>query len=304
MVLKKMISLDDFKPITLEDYELFKKHYEKYPPIHSDNVFTTMISWRDYGNYNFSFYKENLIILTKIENKLRFRAPIGKYDNQIFLEVMKLAKTIDSEYPFGFITGKTKNWFSKEFPDIETMSHRDYYDYVYLSSDLSNLSGGDYRKIRNRLNKFAATHEYTTETISQNNINEVKQFLKRWCLWRDCDSIPLLKDEKKAVFYSINHFDELELSGISLLINDKIEAVAIFEKMDRDIIVVHYEKGSPYYDGIYKAINFETAKFVENKAAFINREADMGIPGLRRAKMSYRPHHFVEVSHVARKNLP
>jgi hypothetical protein len=88
------------------------------------------------------------------------------------------------------------------------------------------------------------------------------------------------------------------------LINDRIEAVAVFEKMDSDTVVVHYEKGSPYYDGIYKAINFETANFVKNEVTFINREPDMGVPGLRRAKMSYRPHHFVEVSHVARENLP
>ncbi len=299
-----MISLDDFKPITLDDYELITKHYEKYPPIHSDNVFTTMISWKDYGNYNFAFYKKNLVIFTEIDNNIRFRAPIGKYDNQIFLEIMKLAKTIESEYPFGFITGETKNWFSKEFPLIEIMPHRDYYDYVYLTSDLANLSGGDFRKIRNRLNKFVANHEYKIEAISENNIKEVKRFLKRWCLWRDCDSIPLLEKEKKAVFYSINHFDELNLSGILLLINDRIEAVAVFEKMDPDTVVVHYEKGSPYYDGIYKAINFETANFVKNEVTFINREPDMGVPGLRRAKTSYRPHHFVEVSHAARENLP
>ena len=111
-------------------------------------------------------------------------------------------------------------------------------------------------------------------------------------------------NEKKAIFYSINHFVELGLSGIFILINDRIEAVAIFEKMGADTVFVHYEKGSPYYDGIYKAINFETAKFVKDKATFINREPDMGIQGLRQAKMSYRPLHFVEVYHVARKNLP
>ena len=299
-----MISLDDFKPITLDDYEFFTKLYEKYPPMHSDNVFTTMISWKDYGNYNFAFYKKNLIIFTEINNKIRFRAPIGKYDKHIYQELMKLAKTIDSDYPFGFINGDAVTWFSNEFPEIEIVPNRDYYDYVYLSSNLADLSGGDYRKIRNRLNKFITAHKYTIENISEDNINEVKQFLKRWCLWKDCDSIPLLKNEKRAIFYSINHFDELKLSGVSLMINDRIEAVAIFEKMGPDTVVVHYEKGSPYHDGIYKAINFETAKFVKSETTFINRESDMGIPGLRRAKMSYRPHHFVEVYHVARTNLP
>jgi hypothetical protein len=67
--------------------------------------------------------------------------------------------------------------------------------------------------------------------------------------------------------------------------------------------VVHYEKGSPDYDGIYKAINSETAKILQKDIKFINRESDMNLPGLRQAKMSYNPHHMVEVSHVDRQDM-
>ena len=103
--------------------------------------------------------------------------------------------------------------------------------------------------------------------------------------------------------YSMAHFFELELSGIVIRIDGNIEAIAVYEKMNSDTVVVHYEKGSPDYDGIYKGINVETAKLVQKEVAFINREPDMGLPGLRKAKMSYRPHHMVEVFHVARQNI-
>ena len=77
----------------------------------------------------------------------------------------------------------------------------------------------------------------------------------------------------------------------------------VYEKMNLDTVIVHYEKGAPDYDEIYKAINLETAKLIHKGFKFVNREPDMGLPGLRKANMSYRPHHMVEVYHIARKKI-
>jgi hypothetical protein len=165
------------------------------------------------------------------------------------------------------------------------------------------LKGSKYAKIRNRLNKFKNNYEYSIERISEENMNEVREFLKRWCLWKDCESDPLLENEKKAILYSISRFFELKLSGIAMRINGAIEAIAVYEKMSPDVAVVHYEKGSPDFDGIYKAINQETANILQKDFTYINRESDMNLPGLRKAKMSYRPHHMVEVFHVNKQNI-
>lgn len=298
-----MLSIDDFTPVTLEDKHIFDKHYEKYPLQHSDYVFTTIISWMEYANYHFTFLKDNLIIMTILEKSRRFRPPIGKHNKDVFNQVMTLAKKESSDYPLGVIDKKTKDWLVQNYPKLEFTPHREYFDYVYLASDLAELPGSDYRKIRNRLNKFIRNYAYTTEKISEENMNEIKTFLKRWCLWKDCASDPLLENEKKAIMYSMAHFFELELSGIVIRIDGNIEGIAVYEKMNSDTVVVHYEKGSPDYDGIYKCINVETAKLVQKDVTFINREPDMGLPGLRKAKMSYRPHHMVEVFHVAKQNI-
>jgi hypothetical protein len=109
--------------------------------------------------------------------------------------------------------------------------------------------------------------------------------------------------KKKAILYSMSHFFDLDLSGLLIRISGNIEALVVYEKMSPDTAVVHYEKGSPYFDGIYKAINMETAKILQKDFKFINREEDMGIPGLRQAKMSYRPHHMVEVFHVRKEDI-
>jgi len=298
-----MFSLDDFKPISLDTKTIFKKHYENYPTEHSDNLFTTLISWKDYGKYKYFFIDENLLLLSQIKGEIQLRYISGKYNKDIFNQFFKIAKEQKSDYPIILIDAKTKNWLLKNYPKLNFEPFRDVFDYIYLSSDLVNLSGTKYRKIRNRLNQFKKNFSYRTEIISESNLNEVKDFLKRWCLWRDCDSDILLENEKKAILFSIDNFVELGLSGIAIYINEKIEAISVYEKMTSEMAVVHYEKGSPDYDGIYKAINQETAKILQKNFKFINRESDMNIPGLRKAKMSYHPHHMVEVFNLTKESI-
>jgi len=298
-----MLSIDDFKLISLDDKALFDKHNKKYPPVHSDYVFTTLISWVEYCKYKYALLNDNIIIMSNIKNQIQFRPPWGKKIKDLFDQVLILAKNQDSNYPFGAIDIETKNWLSNHYPKLEFISKREYFDYVYLSSNLAELPGSAYGKIRNRVNKFKRNWYYEIEKISENNMYEIKEFLKRWCLWKDCESNPLLLNEKNAILYSISNFFDLGLSGISLRIEDKIEAIAVYEAMNKDTAVVHYEKGSPVFDGIYKVINQETAKILQKDFRFINRESDMGIPGLRKAKMSYRPHHMIEIFNVNKKSI-
>lgn len=299
----KMLSLDDFKPIILDDKPIFDRHYEKYPPIHSDNIFTTLVSWKEYADYHYIYFDENLIIFSNINGQIRFRPPSGRFKKEIFDQVLNLAKQQDSDYPFGVIDEETMKNISREYPSVKFDEHRDYFDYIYLSKDLADLSGSAYAKIRNRLNKFKKNNQYYIEKITEENIEEVKEFLKRWCLWKDCESDPILENERKAIIYSSDNFFKLGLSGILIRINDAIESISVFEGMNKDTALVHYEKGSPDYDGIYKAINQETAKILQNDYKFINRESDMGIPGLRKAKLSYRPHHMIKLYHVSKENI-
>jgi len=298
-----MLSIDDFKPVSLDDKDLFKQIYKEYPPVHSDNVFTTIVSWKEYIKFYYTHVKDCLIVMTEKEGDYRFRPPIGKHNKDLFKEVLELAKKEGSDEPFGIIDKKMKNWLSGNFPKLKFYSHRDYFDYVYLTSNLAELPGKEYAKIRNRLNKFIKNYSYKIERISSENMDEVSKFLKRWCLWKDCDSDIILENEKKAILYSIEHFFDLELSGLAIRINEEIEAISVFEPMNNEMAVVHYEKGSPYYDGIYKLINKETAKILQKDFKYINREQDMGVLGLRKAKMSYRPHHLIEVFHVLKNDI-
>ena len=296
-----MLSIDDFKPIFLEDKPIFDKHYSKYPTVHSDNVFTTLVSWRDYADFKYLVFEDNLIIMSQTHGKIQIKPVSGKGDKTFFDQIIKLA--LGNKKIEVVVDAPAKEWVTNNYPQISFLTQRDYFDYVYLASDLAELAGSDYSKIRNRLNKFKRNFRYSVEEISENNISEINEFLKRWCLWKDCESDPILENEKKAILYSMKNFFDLKLSGISIRVNDAIEAIAVYEKMNPDTVVVHYEKGSPDYDGIYKVVNQETAKIIQEDFKYIDRESDMGVPGLRKAKMSYKPHHMIEVFALDKNSL-
>lgn len=296
-----MLSLDDFEKIRLEDKPIFDTHYQQYPPLHSGELFTTMISWGEYVEYRFAKINENIIILSKDRNGIVIHPPSGKRNIELFKQVMQLAVKEDSV--FGFIKKTEKDLLSSQFPNLVIEEDRDFFDYVYRTSDLAELPGTKYGKIRNRLNKFTKNFSYTTEEILKNNMEEVNEFLKRWCLWKDCSSDELLENERKAIIFSMKHFFDFNLKGLALRIDGTIQAIAVYEQMNTDTFVVHFEKGSPDYDGIYKAINMETAQRVRHIVPFIDREEDLGIPGLRQAKMSYQPDHFIELYYATKESL-
>lgn len=296
-----MLSLDDFEKIRLEDKPIFDTHYQQYPPLHSGELFTTMISWGEYVEYRFAKINENIIILSKDRNGIVIHPPSGKRNIELFKQVMQLAVKEDSV--FGFIKKTEKDLLSSQFPNLVIEEDRDFFDYVYRTSDLAELPGTKYGKIRNRLNKFTKNFSYTTEEILKNNMEEVNEFLKRWCLWKDCSSDELLENERKAIIFSMKHFFDFNLKGLALRIDGTIQAIAVYEQMNTDTFVVHFEKGSPDYDGIYKAINMETAQRVRHIVPFIDREEDLGIPGLRQAKMSYQPDHFIELYYATTESL-
>jgi hypothetical protein len=296
-----MLSIDDFKKIDFNDKLVFDKHYQQFPPTHSGELFTTMVSWGEYVEYRYVLIDNSIIILTKASNEIIIHPPSGKFNLDLTKQVIRLA--IKENMTFGFIKKTEKNHLSTYFPSLTFIEDRDYFDYVYRASDLAELSGTKYGKIRNRLNKFAKNFAYITEEISEKNINEVNEFLRRWCLWKDCGSNELLENERKAIICLMSNYFDFNLMGLALRINGTIQAISVHEKMNAETAVIHFEKGSPDFDGIYKAINMETAQRVRHFVPYINREEDLGIPGLRKAKLSYHPDHFIEIYNISKESL-
>jgi len=298
-----MLRPADFQPVTLMDRDLFSGHYRSFPQVHSDNTFTNMVCWNDYANYRRALVGGCIILSSTIAGMTRFRPPIGPRDPELLADVLSLALRSEEEHPLVVLDPDTKDWIASLYPDLPFWPERRYFDYVYLAKDLSDLPGKRYLTIRHQLNKFQKSCGPIVEAIGPQNLDEIRDFIDLWCDWKDCASDPVLSSEKKALCFALDHFEELKLSGIAIRAEGKIGAISLFEGLNRDTALVHFEKGLPDCKGIYRAANAETARILARDYTYINRESDMGVEGIREAKMRYHPHHMVEFHLLRRDDL-
>jgi hypothetical protein len=109
---------------------------------------------------------------------------------------------------------------------------------------------------------------------------------------RECVENPALLSEDYAIHEALELFGELDYKGGAIVIDSKVEAFSIGEPLNEETAVIHFEKANPDIPGLYAAINNLFCRHAWSEMTYINREQDLGIPGLRKAKRSYNPHHM------------
>lgn len=295
-----MLCQEDFKPVTLADRGFFERHYALYPQTHSGNTFTNMVCWNHFTPYRYTYVNGNVIISCTTEGVTRFHPPIGPRDPALMRALIRLALDVSDDTPLVLIDPDTARWIQELDPGLVLVPDRNNFEYVYRAADLAELPGKKYLKIRSHLNRFRKNCLNTVEPITSQNLEEVMEFLKKWCEWKGCKKNIVLANEIEAALYAVEHFSELPLRGLLIRVDSEIGAISLFERLNADTALIHFEKGLPDCEGIYKAINEETAAVLAGEVEYINRESDLGVGGLREAKMRYYPHHMVEVYSLKR----
>lgn len=195
-----------------------------------------------------------------------------------------------------------EEWFPGEFL-IRT--DRDGFDYVYAIDDLADLKGRKYQKKRNHLNRFRAEHpEAVCISLERDNLEAARQMVDDWYRQRlQSDSQGEYLLEQIAIDRAFRHFAALDMDGLMLMEGGQVLAVTMGSRLSKQTIDVHFEKAREDVDGAYAAINCEFARYLREKypeVKYLNREDDMGLEGLRKAKLSYQPHHFEEKNWACR----
>ncbi|HZD43666.1 MAG TPA: phosphatidylglycerol lysyltransferase domain-containing protein, partial [Methanomicrobiales archaeon] len=222
---------------------------------------------------------------------------------EVLAATLRLAASAGGEAPLVVLDSGSLEWVRSAYPGIALHPRRDFFDYVYSTRDLAELPGRKYLNIRRQVNRFRSRCNYTVDPLTPDIVDEVEEFLLKWCEWRECESHPILAYEKDAILFTLEHFENLGVLGRVIRVDGRILSMALFEELNSEMAVVHFEKGLPECEGIYKAINTETAKALKGTYPCINRESDLGEMGLRESKMRYHPHHFVEVYEVKREEI-
>ncbi|WHH60600.1 phosphatidylglycerol lysyltransferase domain-containing protein [Petroclostridium sp. X23] len=287
----------ELKDITIDSKELFDKYLALKKYEISDMTFTNLFMWRKSYNIKYTLVEDYLCIFAQYEKNPPFiLMPIG--EGQISPVLEKVNAYFESRGNNLVIKSLIKGMMEeieKEMPSkFEYKADRSTFDYVYDSSDLIHLEGKKYHSKRNHINKFVSGYDYTYYPLTSDLIDDCIKVAEEWCAKRNCAESKGLEQEKSAIIDALNHFEKLAFKGGVIKVADKVIAFTYGEQFTDDMAVIHVEKADADIPGAYTIIN---QKFCENEwsnVKYINREEDLGIPGLRKAKQSYKPVRLIE----------
>ena len=290
-----------FRGIMLNDKPLLDRLLTVMMPEISELTFTNLYAWNLFEPVQLSRLGETLLIKrTRLSDGKTFvLPPLGK---QPLAEVLTALRTLSSAVNEVLsLYGVTRDQLlSLDTKALKIEPDRDDWDYVYLLSDLADLPGERYHPKRNFVARCLSNHECRYATIHASETKDCLQLQTEWCNLRDCRRVPGLEAENTAIRTVFENYDYLAVIGGAVYVEDKLEAFTLAERLSNDTAVVHFEKANPKFEGLYQLINQWFCQNALRGFKFVNREQDLGVPGLRKAKESYYPHHMVEkyVVHV------
>lgn len=176
---------------------------------------------------------------------------------------------------------------------------RDGFDYIYAIDDLAELKGRKFQKKRNHIHRFEESHpNWRVVPLDRSNQMAVYNMLGRWYQERlEADPHRDYHLEQLAMQRAFTFYHLLDLEGLVLMDGEEILAFTMGSRLRDDTFDIHFEKALDSADGAYPTINREFARYLREKypeVRWLNREDDLGLEGLRKAKLSYCPDHMVE----------
>jgi hypothetical protein len=185
----------------------------------------------------------------------------------------------------------------------------DLSDYIYTTRDLAELKGNRYAKKRNLIHQFLKSHvdqnRVTTLPMTEADIPDCLTFLDRWSNDRgiDPDADDWAAMEWKASANAIRTIGQLGYVGLVLRIDGDVKAFGLGSRLTGDLGGFHFEKADPSIKGLYQYFDQQCVRHLFKNLPLINKECDMGEPGLRQSKRSYHPVDMVGAWEMTLKRL-
>jgi hypothetical protein len=287
----------DFRPIELADRTALEAYLAAHPPLASEYTFTNLFAWRDTYHYQLAAYGEGfLILMTGHDGQPGFLQPLVPAEKLAalqaalgFLRERGAPARID-RVGEDFLAGE--DWAA--WP-VTVTEDRDNFDYVYSVPELIALKGDKYHDKKNLLRQFEKKFSGARFVpLTPALVGRSLLFQHEWCEARECADNEGLLREQCAVFQILTHFEALGAIGGAIELDGRLIALTLGERLNPDTLVIHIEKAKPGMVGLYQAINREFLAHAAADYACVNREQDLGEPGLRKAKLSYNPVRMVK----------
>lgn len=290
----------EWKEIEITDIDVFQKAFGNIKSQASEMSFANMFMWRKNYYTRFSIINNMLCMISNSRKHVPFAfcpIPMGTFNADEFENtVIKLKEYFDSrgwKLFFGRVEKRMVEKFKKHLKANVVAKRIDAIsDYVYYTENLITLSGKKLSSKRNHINRFLREYgDYEYVEVGEDTFSECERIFNEWCEGNESCNCEVPEEcEKWACSQLLEFWDMIPgLKGALIKVNGRFEAFTIGEMLNDDTAVIHIEKGNADVHGIYTLINKEFISRTFANSKYVNREEDMGIEGLRKAKQSYNP---------------
>lgn len=287
----------DFQPITVEDKAAYERFLFDGTERGCNFTFANLYLW---GHQNATIYQNHLVLFSTSRNRGIYPFPVGTGNKKPVLDaIFADAAERGLSCRLTALREEDKQTLTALYPGQFCLHcDRDSYDYVYDINALADLKGRNYHSKKNHCNRFLENHpDYRVEPLHAQMLSVVRQFAADWYKRRQKE-LPGsdFSLEQMALERALCNYSTLDLEGLVLFCGKDAAAFSIGSKATPDTFDIHFEKARADIDGAYPMINRAFANHIRDnypEIKFLNREEDMGIEGLRKAKLSYHPHHMI-----------
>lgn len=288
----------DFHALSMADREKVLNYTLGADRQNCDLCFVNLFAWQFLYQTEMAEHNGFLFFRFYADGHPAYMLPLGEGDLVEAVELLK-EDACRRGHPL-LLLGVGRDYVSRlerlEQTGFVLNENRNYADYLYLRESLATLAGKKLQPKRNHANKFRRlypNYEYRPLTPD----------LVPLCLaldeeWMTDKTVPgeqrAVRSEAEAIRRALSHMEELELTGGTLFVDGRLVAFTYGAPINHDTFDVCVEKADRRYEGAYAAINQEFARHLPENIVYVNREEDLGIEGLRKAKLSYQPHRLLE----------
>lgn len=290
----------DFRKIRLSDKVAVNEKLAVSDFRGCEYSFANNMAWQRLNDTLICFYKDFYICCSFEDGQPYITFPAGvKSDDsgkekyiQLFSELKQYMEQQGRPLIVSSVNTENLEWIKEYYGDKITCEYnRDGSDYIYNSSDLINLSGKKYHGKRNHIKRFME-NDWEFEPITSDNLDDCILFSTQFYNNNENDYSAII--EQYAIDLFFMNMDYLNLKGGVLKADNRIVGITIGEQLNSDTFVVHIEKALADVQGAYPMICNQFAKANAAELKYINREEDLGLEGLRKSKLSYKPAFMVD----------
>ena len=275
----------EFTPICFEMQRPIQDQLRKTQDGVSEYTFANLYLFRKRYDYQVCLSRDGDLLISGERDGHRFFMTQCALPDHETLASLFTGRDYWKNIPDSILTGNEERlaeW------GVELSEDRDNFYYIYLRSELAELSGKKFHKKRNLVNAFLNAYTYEVKPLDAGLVSDALKVLERW--HRDKGD----EGDYVASREVLEHFDDFGMQGAMYYINGRPAGWCLGESLvGGSMFAIHFEKGIDEYKGIYQFINQAFAASLPETCIHINREQDLGNEGLRQAKMTYRPVGFV-----------